>query len=70
MCLFNPAEPQLCLMSYLMSYDILSSYDLTALVYVLLFRLRLAISRLVSMHFVLCRFQRGGRTITVDLLIR
>ena len=37
---------------------ILSSYDLTALVYVLLLRLRLTISRLLSMHFVLCRFLR------------
>ena len=49
---------ELCLMSYLMSYVILSSYDLTALVYVLLLGLRLTISRLVSMHFVLCRFLR------------
>ena len=49
---------ELCLMSYLMSYAILNSYDLTALVYVLLFSLRLTISRLVSMHFVLCRFLR------------
>jgi hypothetical protein len=37
---------------------ILSSYDLTALVCVLLLRLRLTISRLLSMHFVLCRFLR------------
>ena len=44
----------LCLISYLMSYVILRSYDLTALVYVLLLGLRLTISRLVSMHFVLC----------------
>ena len=36
---------ELCLMSYLMSYVILRSYDLTALVYVLLLGLRLAISR-------------------------
>ena len=49
---------ELCLMTYLMSYVILSSYDLTALVYVLLLRPRLTISRLVSMHFVLCRFVR------------
>ena len=49
---------ELCLMSYLMSYVILSSYDLTALVYVLLLGLRLTISRLVSMHFVLCRSLR------------
>ena len=49
---------ELCLMSYLMSYVILRSYDLTALVYVLLLGLRLTISRLVSMHFVLCRFLR------------
>ena len=42
---------ELCLMSYLMSYVILRSYDLTALVYVLLLGLRLyTISRLVSMH--------------------
>ena len=34
---------ELCLMSYLMSYIILSSYDLTALVYVLLLGLRLTI---------------------------
>ena len=39
----------ICLMSYLTSYVILRSYDLTALVYVLLLGL-------VSMHFVLCRF--------------
>ena len=46
---------ELCLMSYLMSYFILRSYVLTALVYVLLFiGLRLTISRLMSMHFVLC----------------
>ena len=37
---------------------ILSPYDLTALVYVLLLGLRLTISRLVSMHFVVCRFLR------------
>ena len=38
---------------------ILSSYDLTALVYVLLLGLRLnTISRLVSMHFVSCRSLR------------
>ena len=49
---------ELCLMTYLMSYVILSSYDLTALVYVLLLGLRLTISRLVSMHFVLCRSLR------------
>ena len=49
---------ELCLMSYPVSYVILSSYDLTALVYVLLLRLRLTISRLVSMYFVLCRFLR------------
>ena len=41
-----------------MSYDILRPYDLTALVYVLLLGLRLTISRLVSMHFVWCRFVR------------
>ena len=46
---------ELRLMSYLMSYVILSSYDLTALVHVLLLGLRLTISRLVLMHFVLCR---------------
>ena len=49
---------ELCLMYYLMSYIILSSYDLMALVYVLLLRLRLTISRLVSMYFVLCRSLR------------
>ena len=49
---------ELCLMSYLMSYVILSPYDLTTLVYVLLLGLRLTISRLVSMHFVLCRSLR------------
>ena len=49
---------ELCLMSYLMSYVILSSCDLTALVYVLLLGLRLTISRLVSMNFVLCRSLR------------
>ena len=51
---------ELYLMTYLMSYVILSSYDLTVLVYVLLLGLRLTISRLVSMHliFVLCRFLR------------
>ena len=43
---------------YLMSYVTLSPYDLTALVYVLLLGLRLTISRLVSMHFVLCHFLR------------
>ena len=41
-------------MSYLMSYIILRLYDLTALVYVLLLGLGLTISRLMSMHFVLC----------------
>ena len=46
---------ELCLMSYLMPYIILSPYHLTALVYVVLLGLRLTISRLVSMHFVLCR---------------
>ena len=45
-------------MSYLMSYVILTPYDLTALVYVLLLGLRLTISRLVSMNFVLCRLLR------------
>ena len=49
---------EFCLMSYLMSYVILSPYDLTTLVYVLLSGLRLTISRLVSMHFVLCRLLR------------
>ena len=49
---------ELCLMSYLMSYVILSPYDLTALVHVLLLGLRLTFSRLVWMHFVLCRFLR------------
>jgi hypothetical protein len=53
---------ELCRMTYLMSYVILSSYDLTALVYVLLLGLRLTISRLVSMHFVLCRFYALLRT--------
>ena len=47
---------ELCLMSYLMAYVILGPYDLTALVYVLLLGLKLTISRLVLMHFVLCRF--------------
>ena len=41
-----------------MSYAILTSYDLTALVYVLLLRLRLATSRLVSMHVFLVSFLR------------
>ena len=41
-----------------MSYVILNPYDLMALVYVSLLGLRLTISRLVSMHFVLCRFLR------------
>ena len=49
---------ELCLMSYRMSYDILSSYDLTTLVYVLLLGLRLTILKLVLMHFVLCRSLR------------
>ena len=48
-------------MSYVLSYVLCHLkviYDLTTLVYVLLLGLRLAISRLVSMHFVLCRFLR------------
>jgi hypothetical protein len=48
----------ICLILCLMSYVILSPYDLTALVYVLLLGLRLTTSRPVSMHFVLCRFLR------------
>ena len=47
----------LCLILCLM-YVILRSYDLTALVYVLLLGLRPTISRLVSIYFVLCRFLR------------
>ena len=43
---------ELCLVSYLMPYVIPSSSNLTALAYALLFRLRLAISRLVSMQSV------------------
>ena len=49
---------ELCLILCLMSYVSSTPYDLTALVYVLLLRLKLTISRLVSMRFVLCRFLR------------
>ena len=49
---------ELWLMSYLISYVILRPYDLTALIHILLLGLRLTISRVVTMHFVLCRFLR------------
>ena len=61
---------ELCIMPYFMSYAILSSYDLTALVYVLLLRLRLTISRLMSMHFVLCRFLRILEDMSLLIFLR
>ena len=52
---------ELWLMSYLMAYVILRSYDLTALVYLLFLGLQLdfnTVTRLVWMYFVLCLFLR------------
>ena len=49
---------KVCLMHYLVSYVILSPYDLTALACALLLGPKLMISRLVSMHFSLCRCLR------------
>jgi hypothetical protein len=47
---------------YVLQHVILRSYDLTALVYVLLLGLRLTIMRPVSMYCVLCRFYAFLRT--------
>ena len=57
------------MVSYRMSYDILSPYDPKALVCVLLLGLRLMISRLVLMHFVLCRFLRILEDMSILILL-